>query len=219
MRRNSALTSTAAGSPRRTLLTPAVAALAALALVGCGTQTTGAAGQRSESAGTSGVPADASFTAMLDEVGQPCPQGGPPVAASPAPTLPLPPGAVEVPPEVEPIAPTAGPEVELNAREWCASFLHEERIAQALWDLVDPTPTSVRAILNDLGYVDVRIHDLQQSGATTRFFLDLRDKGGRLCLEGSAAGKNTVVDMCLARATGPFTPEWRRADALDTDVT
>ncbi|GGW76730.1 hypothetical protein [Streptomyces caelestis] len=45
------------------------------------------------------------------------------------------------------------------------------RITQAFWDLVEPTPTKVRAILNDLGYVDERIHDLKQSGATTRFFL------------------------------------------------
>ncbi|WP_246203540.1 hypothetical protein [Streptomyces tailanensis] len=111
---------------------------------------------------------------------------------------------------MEPIAPTTGPEVELNARDWCASALHEERIAQALWDLVDPTPTKVRTILNDLGYIDEHIHDLKQSGATTRFFLDLRDKGGRLCLEGSAAGENTVIDKCVAPATGPFTPGERK---------
>ncbi|KOG06837.1 hypothetical protein ADK34_41515 [Streptomyces viridochromogenes] len=96
--------------------------------------------------------------------------------------------------------------MELNARDWCAGALHEQRIAEALLDLVDPTPTKVRAILNDLGYVDERIHDLKQSGATTRFFLDLREKGGRLCLDGSAAGEETVVDKCVAPATGPFTP-------------
>ncbi|MBD0838719.1 hypothetical protein ICC28_08410 [Streptomyces sp. TRM68416] len=97
----------------------------------------------------------------------------------------------------------------MNARDWCASALHEERIAQALWDLVDPTPTKVRTILNDLGYVDERIHDLKQSGAATRFVLDLRDQGGRLCLEGTAAGENTVVDTCVAPTTGPFTTEER----------
>ncbi|MFJ8534180.1 hypothetical protein [Streptomyces sp. NPDC093591] len=107
---------------------------------------------------------------------------------------------------MEPIAPTAGPEVELNARDWCAGVLHEQRVAQALWDLVDPTPTKVRTILNDLGYVDEHIHDLEQSGATTRFFLDLRDEGGRLCLKGSAAGEHTVIDTCVAPAAGPFTP-------------
>ncbi|MGY4920789.1 hypothetical protein ACWD9K_37635 [Streptomyces sp. 900116325] len=100
--------------------------------------------------------------------------------------------------------------MELNARDWCASNLHEERIAQALWYLVDPTPTKVRTIPNELGYADERIHDLKQSGATTRFFLDLREKGGRLCLEGSAAGEKTIVDKCVAPANGPFMPGDRK---------
>jgi hypothetical protein len=129
---------------------------------------------------------------------------GLPSAPPTGPAGPLPSGATPPSDAIEPIAPTAGPEVELNARDWCASNLHEQRIAQALWDLVDPTPSEVKAILNDLGYVDERIHDLEQSGATTRFFLDLRDKGGRLCLEGTAAGEQTVVDKCVAPATGPF---------------
>lgn len=94
--------------------------------------------------------------------------------------------------------------MELNARDWCASALHEERIAQALWNVTDPTPAKVRTILNDLGYTDDRIHDLKQSGPTTRFFLDLRENGGRLCLEGSAAGEETVVDKCVAPVSGPF---------------
>ncbi|MFD4373805.1 hypothetical protein [Streptomyces sp. NPDC058486] len=111
---------------------------------------------------------------------------------------------------VEPVEPTAGPEVELNGRDWCASNLHEQRIAEALWNVGDPTPTKVRAILNDLGYVDERIHDLKQSGTTTKFFLDLREKGGQLCLDGTAAGDETVVDKCVAPATGPFTPEGRK---------
>ncbi|MER5604378.1 hypothetical protein [Streptomyces sp. NPDC002265] len=92
----------------------------------------------------------------------------------------------------------------MNARDWCAGNLHEERIARALWDLADPTPAKVRAILNGLGYIDGRIHGLEQSDTTTRFFLDLRDQGGRLCLDGSAAGEETVVDKCVAPATGPF---------------
>ncbi|MFD5270371.1 hypothetical protein [Streptomyces sp. NPDC058335] len=104
------------------------------------------------------------------------------------------------------MAPTTGPEVELNARDRCAGALHEERITQALWNLTDPTPAEVRATLNDLGYVDERIHDLGRSGTATRFFLDLRDRGGRLCLDGSAAGEETVVDTCVAPATGPFMP-------------
>jgi hypothetical protein len=118
---------------------------------------------------------------------------------------------VETPPSgaVEPVAPTAGPEVELNDRDRCAGNLHEQRIAQVLWDLAEPTPAKVRTVLNDLGYVDARIHDLRQSGATTRFLLDLRGPGGRLCLDGSAAAKRTVVEMCVAPASGPFTPAER----------
>ncbi|QES52060.1 hypothetical protein DEJ50_01070 [Streptomyces venezuelae] len=93
----------------------------------------------------------------------------------------------------------------MGARDWCASARHEERIAQALWNLADPTPAKVRKILNDLGYIDERIHELKQSGASTRFLLDLRSNGGRLCLDGSAAGEETVVDKCVAPATGAFT--------------
>ncbi|PKT71325.1 hypothetical protein CW362_19615 [Streptomyces populi] len=92
----------------------------------------------------------------------------------------------------------------MNARDWCASNLHEERVTQALWDLEDPTPAKVRAALNGLGYIDERIHGLERSGTATRFFLDLRERGGRLCLDGSAAGEETVVDKCVAPATGPF---------------
>ncbi|MFM9451388.1 hypothetical protein [Streptomyces europaeiscabiei] len=100
--------------------------------------------------------------------------------------------------------------MELNARDWCAGNHHELRITQALWDLADPTPTKVRTVLNDLGYIDERIHDLKQSGTTTRFSLDLRDQGGRLCLDGSVAGEETVVEKCVAPATGPFTPGDRK---------
>lgn len=146
------------------------------------------------------------------------PPTGPPesLPSSPPKSLPsgsaesLPPG--ETPPSdaIEPIAPTTGPEVELNARDWCAGNHHELRITQALWDLADPTPTKVRTVLNDLGYIDERIHGLKQSGTTTRFSLDLRDQGGRLCLDGSVAGEETVVDKCVAPATGPFTPGERK---------
>lgn len=179
-------------------------ALAALALSACGTEKAGPVAMRSESADTADTAP--SFTEVLERVERSCPPSAPPVPPPTGPASALPPGVVEVPSDVEPIAPTAGPEVELNARDWCASALHEERIAQALWDRTDPTPAEVRQILNDLGYVDERIHDLKQSGATARFFLDLRDKGGRLCLEGSAAGEETVVDKCVAPASGPFVP-------------
>ncbi|MGW2618341.1 hypothetical protein [Streptomyces sp. NPDC001500] len=186
-------------------------ALAALGLAACGAEKTNTDAPQSKPAGVAGaaeVRTGAAFTAMLDEVAQSCPASAPPEAPPSGPAETLPPGSAETP-DVEPVVPTAGPEVELNARDWCASALHEERVTQGLRDLADPTPTEVRAILHDLGYVDERIHDLKRSGATTRFFLDLRDKGGRLCLEGSAAGEDTVVDTCVAPATGPFTPGGR----------
>ncbi|WP_223179613.1 hypothetical protein [Streptomyces griseicoloratus] len=212
MRRTPALTSTFARSRRRQRLTLVVTALSAPALGACGTEKTNADGEQTKPADAVGARPDAPFKAMLDEIAQSCPPSAPPEAPPSGPAETLPSGSVETVPDdaIEPIAPTAGPEVELNARDWCASALHEERIAQALWDLAEPTPTKVRAILNDLGYVDERIHDLKQSGAATRFFLDLRDKGGRLCLEGSAAGEQTVVDKCVAPATGPFTAGGRK---------
>ncbi|WP_327386615.1 MULTISPECIES: hypothetical protein [unclassified Streptomyces] len=107
--------------------------------------------------------------------------------------------------------------MELNARDWCASALHEERIVQALRDLTDPIPAEVRKILNDLGHVDERIHDLKQSGAATRFFLDLRE-GGRLCPEGSAAGEETVVDTCVAPAAGRSCREAERVATSRADL-
>jgi hypothetical protein len=203
MSRTPALTGAVTRFPRRPRHTLVMTAFAALALSACGTEKTIAGGLQSEPADT--AEARPSLTEILDRIEQSCPPSAPPEPPPSGPALPLPPGAVETPPDVEPIAPTAGPEVELNARDWCASNLHEERIAQALWDLADPAPVKVRQILNDLGYVDERIHDLKQSGTTTRFFLDLRDKGGRLCLEGSAAGEQTVVDKCVAPVSGPFT--------------
>ncbi|MCX5007987.1 hypothetical protein OHB05_36015 [Streptomyces sp. NBC_00638] len=206
------MTSTFARASRRLLLTLAITTLAALTLGACGAEKTKAGSEQNKPADAAGGQPDAAFTAMLDKIAQSCPPSAPPEPPPTGPAETLPSGSVETPPSdaIEPIAPTAGPEVELNARDWCASNLHEERIAQALWDLVEPTPTKVRAILNDLGYVDERIHDLKQSGATTRFLLDLRDKGGRLCLEGSAAGEKTVVDKCVAPATGPFTAGERK---------
>ncbi|MDQ0833420.1 hypothetical protein QF032_005264 [Streptomyces achromogenes] len=209
--RTSAPTGTTAPSPRRLWPALACAALAALALTACGAEKPDAdrsPGSRADSAGSQqGV----AFTEMLQQVAQQCPPSAPPQAPPSGPAQTSPSG--ETPPAgaVEPIAPTAGPEVELNARDWCASNLHEERITQALWNLADPTPAKVRKILNDLGYIDERIHDLKQSGTATRFFLDLRDQGGRLCLDGSAAGEQTVVDKCVAPATGPFTPGERTA--------
>ncbi|WP_405617687.1 hypothetical protein [Streptomyces sp. NBC_01508] len=212
MRRIPALTGKFARSSRRPRLSFVLTALGALALGACGTEGTNDGGEQAKPPAAVGDRPDAAFTAMLDKIAQPCPPSAPAEVPPTAPAEVPPTGSAETPPSdaIEPIAPTAGPEVELNARDWCASALHEERVTQALSDLLEPTPAKVRAILNDLGYVDERIHDLKQSGATTRFFLDLRDKGGRLCLEGSAAGEETVVDKRVAPATGPFTAGERK---------
>ncbi|MFI8390964.1 hypothetical protein [Streptomyces sp. NPDC085540] len=202
MRRTPAPAGTVARFPRRVRHALATTALAALALSACGIAKAGPVAVRSESADTAGT--GPSLAEVRERVERSCPPSALPVPPPTGPASALPPGAAKVPSDVEPVAPTTGPEAELNARDWCASALHEERIAQALQDLTDPTPAEVRKILNDLGYVDQRIHDLKRSGATTRFFLDLRDEGGRLCLEGSAAGEETVVDTCVAPVSGPF---------------
>jgi hypothetical protein len=195
--------------PRITALTGTfVLALAAVSLTACGTQKAGDAdstGRAADAVGArhTGAPAasadPAAFTAMLDEVARSCPPAGTP--ASPPP-VPSPVDGHPAEADEEPIAPTAGPEVELDTRDWCAKALHEERVAQALWDLADPTPAEVRKVLNGLGYIDERIHGLE--GTTTRFLIDLRDKGGRLCLDGTAAGEETVVEGCVAPETGPL---------------
>ncbi|MFJ6082350.1 hypothetical protein ACIQI8_13190 [Streptomyces sp. NPDC092369] len=210
MRRIPASAGLFARSSRGRRLPLVMTAAAVLSLAACGTEKAGAGGERSKSAVAVGAGGrtDAAFTAMLDRVARSCPPSAPPEAPPTGPASTPPSGSVAA--DVEPVAPTAGPEVELNARDWCASARHEERVAQALRNLADPTPAEVRKVLNGLGYVDERIHDLKRSGATTRFFLDLRRTGGRLCLRGSAAGERTVIDTCVAPATGPFTPGGQR---------
>ncbi|MEF9885000.1 hypothetical protein [Streptomyces sp. P9-A4] len=214
------------GRPRRAL---AAAVLGALALTACGAEGTEgggkaagpapsvstAGGASSTEEGAAGGAKDgadgAAFAAMLARVAQPCPVGHAPADRPSAPAgggeePTVRPG--EMPPTgpIEPGFPTSGPEVELSARDWCASGLHEERITQALLKLKDPAPAEVRKILNRLGYIDGRIHGLGRTGPATVFFLDLREKGGRLCVKGSAAGENTVVDTCVAPLSGEFSP-------------
>ncbi|MEU2234684.1 hypothetical protein [Streptomyces vietnamensis] len=171
----------------RSLHIVSATSLVTLTLVGCGTQRQEAGGVRDDS--SAGAAADRAFTAMLDEVARSCPEPGP---------VEKPPGDAAAP------APTAGPEVELNARDWCASALHEERITREVWELTDPTPDKVRKVLNGLGYINERIHGLRRSGTATTFALDLRDKGGRLCLNGSVDGDKTLVEACVAPRKGPF---------------
>ncbi|MEU4083327.1 hypothetical protein [Streptomyces aureus] len=171
----------------------------------------------------------AAFAAMLAEVAAQCPSTGaapsaPDTGNASAPrrtrpttgpdgeqSLPAGPGgerslpAGETPPTdaIEPGAPT-GPDTELNDRDWCASVQHEQRIIQALQAVPEPTPAKVRTTLNGLGYIDERIHGLRQDGEVTRFHLDLRESGGRLCETGLAAGEQTDVTACMAPAAGAF---------------
>ncbi|MFD6555574.1 hypothetical protein [Streptomyces sp. NPDC058398] len=92
----------------------------------------------------------------------------------------------------------------MSDRDRCASVQHEQRIVQALQAVSEPTPAKVRKALNSLGYIDERIHGLQQDSRATPFYLDLRESGGRLCEAGLAAGEETYVTVCTAPATGGF---------------
>ncbi|MFI6857925.1 hypothetical protein [Streptomyces sp. NPDC050416] len=205
--------------PRRALT---ATALATLVLAGCGSESPSDGGSESkpgssvsaEESATSSGPEQAGFMAMLDKVAQPCLETE--SETGPGPSHKRPAGSVkegkeslapgETPPAVpiEPGAPT-GPAAELNDRDWCMSVQHEQRIVQALQAVSEPTPAKVRKVLNDLGYIDERIHSLRQDGRFTRFYLDLREKGGLLCEEGLAAGMETDISACVASAVGPFT--------------
>jgi hypothetical protein len=217
-------------TPRRRRLDLAVTALAAtLALAACGTERPGADGSRAKPVGAVGArstetPAaqdpQVAFTEMLDRVARPCASEAPsaeapsaeePIAAEGRPrTGPVEPAKTPFVDGSEPGAPTTGPGVDMSAAEWCAGHLHVERVTHALMDLADPTPAEVRKALNDLGYIDERIHGLEQSGPTTRFFVDLRVSGGSLCLKGSAAGASTDIEFFGTSGTGPFTPVQRK---------
>ncbi|MDX3458624.1 hypothetical protein PV396_43020 [Streptomyces sp. ME02-8801-2C] len=210
--------------PRRAF---AAAALAALVLTGCGGAESSDSGSGSgsqagpdrvagaEGSATPSTPEQAAFAAMLDKLAQPCSSTN---EAATGPTSGKPAGSTgkeslapgEVPP-AEPVEPGAPqePGAELSDRDQCASVQHEQRVVEALQAVQEPTPAKVREVLNGLGYIDERIHDLQQDGKATRFYLDLRDKGGRLCEAGLAAGVETDVTPCAAPAAGAFT----KADA------
>lgn len=192
--------------------------LAVLTLAACGTEATGAGGSRNTSADTVAArpvaaPPSAeeqgAFVGMMDTVAKRCAaqawvaEGSPPDR----PVEPLP--VEETAPDgtrASDVDPSPQPGLELNAADWCAGHLHVERITHALWTVEDPTPGQVRTILNDLGYVDERIHGLKRSGAATRFYLDLRYEGGSLSLDGSAAAASTEIEMFGAAETGPFEP-------------
>lgn len=186
--------------PRRVL---AAAALAVLTLAGCGDNGSGDSGSATRSTSE-----QAAFAVMLDEVAKPCSSAAG-SASGPADTEPTGPAGEQslVPgetPPTEPIEPGAPTEAQLSDRDRCASVQHEQRVIQALQAVSDPTPAKVRKSLNALGYIDERIHGLKQDGKVTRFYLDLREKGGRLCEAGTAAGEESDVIPCVAPATGSF---------------
>ncbi|GGT94274.1 hypothetical protein ACH4HG_38840 [Streptomyces coeruleorubidus] len=200
--------------PRRAL---AAAALASLALTGCGSEVKGSGPQggpvgsvASKARPTQPSPEQEAFAAMLEMYAQMCPpsDGVPPAppgkSAGPEPVRSLAPGETPPTDPIEPGPPT-GPAAELDRHDGCTSVHHEQRIIEALQKVAEPTPAKVRKTLNGLGYIDERIHGLKQDGKTTRFYLDLRENGGRLCEAGRAAGETTDVTACVAHATGPFT--------------
>ncbi|MGW6720881.1 hypothetical protein [Streptomyces sp. NPDC054995] len=198
------------------LAAAAVAAIATLALTGCGSEQSGG-GARGEQSGNAvstrsspqPSPEQAAFTALFDKFEKACPAPGTPAkrpgggnADTERPES-VAPGETPPTDPIEPAPPT-GPEAELNARDWCVSGHHEQRVVEALQKLADPTPAKVRKTLNGLGYTDDLIHALKQDDETTRFYLDLRESGGRLCESGLAAGKASDITPCVAAATGPF---------------
>ncbi|MGW9248658.1 hypothetical protein [Streptomyces badius] len=201
-------------SGRRVLAAAALTAVAALALTACGTEQNDGGG-KAGSAGSSTVSQQPSTErtaaqALFDRFAKACPERGvnsrrPTGASKPDPEEPESIAPGETPP-AEPIepAPPTGPEAELDDRDWCVSAHHEQRVIAALQMLEDPTPTTVRKTLNGLGYTDERIHHLEQGGKGTRFYLDLREDGGRLCQSGVAAGASSDALPCVADAEGPF---------------
>ncbi|MFD5032500.1 hypothetical protein ACFVWX_19455 [Streptomyces sp. NPDC058220] len=231
------LTSTADRPPRRPRLAFAVTALAALALAACGTEKTRANGSQNKPADSVGAqPAavppspdkETAFLEMLVSVAQPRVPDQPLEEEPPASSDPTSPGP-SAPPMARPTGPlpidktppgptapvpdtTEGPiaEVPLNALEKCEGRRHVERITQVLSGMADATPAQVRKVLNDLGYINERIHGLKRSGAATRFFVDLRFMGGSLCLNGSVTGSKTVIEAFGHPETGPFAPVKRK---------
>ncbi|MGW1773718.1 hypothetical protein [Streptomyces sp. NPDC002104] len=217
MTRTHGPTGTLARSSRRPRLTLALTALAMLALGACGTAKATGGGEPAAPAAPTAPATPAAAAKPMGSLSSPalagvrrdiaeiCPAPGTPMEGPPSPP-PAPPG-VEAPEGMaRPAMPTAGPMVDLDTRDWCAGVQHESNVYLTVEKIAEPNPAKVRAALNAAGYPDERIHDLKQSGATTHFFLDLRENGGRLCVEGSVGGgeEAAVTDKCVAPATGPF---------------
>ncbi|UCA48953.1 hypothetical protein LEL86_06530 [Streptomyces sp. WA6-1-16] len=199
---------------RRLLAAAAITVATALALTACGTEEKDG-GRQTGSAGSSAAsqqpsPEQGATQALFDRLEKACPEAGvnsrrPTGAGKPDTADPETIAPGETPPAdpIEPAFPT-GPEAELDDRDRCVSAHHEQRVIAALQKVADPTPAKVRKTLNGLGYTDERIHHLKQDGKKTRFHLDLREGGGRLCESGLAAGAVSDVVPCVAVAEGPF---------------
>ncbi|MFE3720812.1 hypothetical protein [Streptomyces cyaneofuscatus] len=199
---------------RRALAAAALTVLTALALTGCGSEQSGGGGKAgsvgSSTASQQPSPEQVAAQVLFDRFEKACPEPGvksrrPAGASKPDTAEPQSIAPGETPPAdpIEPAPPT-GPEAELDDRDRCVSGHHEQRVIEALQVLADPTPAKVRKTLNGLGYTDERIHHLQQDGEKTRFYLDLREDGGRLCVSGVAAGASSDAVPCVADADGPF---------------
>lgn len=206
--------------------------IAVSALTACGTREAddgaGSAGADLVSADTREAPSapggdpEVAFTHMLVAVSDPClpdvsvepvetvepteietpaeqPLEGKPVGGSPPP-MPTSNGADEHP-QQEP-ATEQDPEPELDAEEECVGRLHVERIGKEFDSLTDTSPEQIRAALNRLGYIDGRILGLERTEELTRFVLDLRFMGSRLCISGDVTASEAVIEAFAASPGG-----------------
>ncbi|MFJ4772897.1 hypothetical protein ACIP88_27995 [Streptomyces uncialis] len=228
MKRTTSPTHPDSRRPRGLRRTLAATALAALTLTAA-SASTATADSRDKPVGATEyrpLPPQAAFMDMMITVARQCgalvpdrptsttaerPWSGKPPAADP--TLPWTDGVEPVADPtlpwtggMEPSSPWTPKELALGNIDYCAGFLHVERVTQALDGIAEPTPAKVRKALNGLGYIDQRVHGLKQSGKKTHFLLDLRVLGGKLALKGTAAGKRTDVDSFVAPKTGPLKP-------------
>ncbi|MFB7553621.1 hypothetical protein [Streptomyces sp. NPDC056154] len=205
----------------RVLTGTGAAALAMVALAACGNEQPGG-GQRNtansmgaQASATSPSPdAQVAFMEMLERVGAPCvpdtlaaavsddPGPGEHPPARPSELLPV----DEKPPTDAPSPTTTSEQPELNGVEACEGREHGKRITKALTGLDKPTTIQVRQELNNLGYIDSRIHVLTTERGVVRFYLDLRVMGGQLALKGTAAGKKTAVGAYACPAESACKP-------------
>ncbi|MGW1105938.1 hypothetical protein [Streptomyces sp. NPDC002540] len=205
----------------RVLTGTGAAALAMVALAACGNEQAGgwqrntanSVGAQAPAAGPS-PDAQVAFMEMLERMGAPCVPDTPAAAESddPGPGEHPPARPSELllvdkkPPTDAPSPTTTYEQPKLNGVEVCEGREHGKRITEALAGLNKPTTIQVRQELNNLGYIDSRIHVLTTERGVVRFYLDLRVMGGQLALKGAAAGKKTAVGAFAHRAEGTFKP-------------